>query len=352
MSDQTIQYDEEMVGAGHPTKADTLNRLALVETDADGRGKMRFLKEQASAPTPGDNEGVLYTADDGGDTCLYYKAGMEVLKLAQPGHPFMTGYDGTAENYGGDLDSLVSGGFYYANTSASNKPATTNGYAFVIGYSSTYAAQTYIEYNGGTYTRTLQAGSWTSWEKIITDADAGLIGLSGQGEAETDNANNCIYNGFYALNAAAANNPKSAAGYLLVHRYNTNYILQIYRPLTQTGTFYIRHYTVSAWSSWTEMYTADAYSSSYGTSGYFVMPTGLVVQWGIVSYTPTATKETKVISFPMAFPTGCRAVTALTNGYPDSKGVGVSSFSATSWTATVFSDPIGSTTIRYFAVGY
>ncbi len=36
MADQRIQYTEEEVGAGHPTKADTLNRLGLVEHGNDG----------------------------------------------------------------------------------------------------------------------------------------------------------------------------------------------------------------------------------------------------------------------------------------------------------------------------
>lgn len=39
MADQRIVYTEEMVGAGHPTKSDTLNRLALVEHDTDGTHK-------------------------------------------------------------------------------------------------------------------------------------------------------------------------------------------------------------------------------------------------------------------------------------------------------------------------
>lgn len=39
MSDQTIQYTEEMVGAGHPTKGDTLNRALLVGHNADGTHK-------------------------------------------------------------------------------------------------------------------------------------------------------------------------------------------------------------------------------------------------------------------------------------------------------------------------
>lgn len=39
MSDQRIQYNEEMVGAGHPTKDDTLNRLVLAEHNIDGTHK-------------------------------------------------------------------------------------------------------------------------------------------------------------------------------------------------------------------------------------------------------------------------------------------------------------------------
>ena len=37
MADQTIVYTEEMVGSGHPTKTDTLNRLALVDHGTDGQ---------------------------------------------------------------------------------------------------------------------------------------------------------------------------------------------------------------------------------------------------------------------------------------------------------------------------
>ena len=36
MTQQVINYDEEMVGANHPTKADTLNRAFLIEHNADG----------------------------------------------------------------------------------------------------------------------------------------------------------------------------------------------------------------------------------------------------------------------------------------------------------------------------
>lgn len=36
MADQRIQYTEEIVGAGHPTKADTINRIVLAEHGTDG----------------------------------------------------------------------------------------------------------------------------------------------------------------------------------------------------------------------------------------------------------------------------------------------------------------------------
>lgn len=65
MSDQCIQYNEEMVGAGHPTKPDTLNRLSLVECDTDGKGKYRYLKHQASAPSTAAGEGAIYFKSDG-----------------------------------------------------------------------------------------------------------------------------------------------------------------------------------------------------------------------------------------------------------------------------------------------
>ncbi|MEK6532105.1 MAG: hypothetical protein AABZ23_06415 [Deltaproteobacteria bacterium] len=39
MADQRIQYSEEMVGANHATKSDTLNRLALIDHNNDGTHK-------------------------------------------------------------------------------------------------------------------------------------------------------------------------------------------------------------------------------------------------------------------------------------------------------------------------
>jgi hypothetical protein len=42
MADQRIQYNEQLVGAGHPAKTDTVNRLSLVEHNNDGTHKYEF----------------------------------------------------------------------------------------------------------------------------------------------------------------------------------------------------------------------------------------------------------------------------------------------------------------------
>lgn len=91
MSDMRIQYQEEMVGAGHPTKPDTLNRLALVETDLDGHGRLRFLKVQTEIPATGASEGVIYTRLAGGRPELFFRGAdsapeVRLTSSAGPGH--------------------------------------------------------------------------------------------------------------------------------------------------------------------------------------------------------------------------------------------------------------------------
>ncbi len=55
MADQRIQYTEEMVGAGHATKADTLNRLALKYLNNDG------------SPIIGNTRVSIKTSNNGAD---------------------------------------------------------------------------------------------------------------------------------------------------------------------------------------------------------------------------------------------------------------------------------------------
>ena len=79
MSDLRIQYNEEMVGAGHATKADTLNRLFMGGTsptfrDTDGKVLYNLFKKQATAPSTGVDEGALYAKEDAdGGLKLYWR---------------------------------------------------------------------------------------------------------------------------------------------------------------------------------------------------------------------------------------------------------------------------------------
>lgn len=133
MSDQTIQYDEEMVGAGHPTKSDTLNRLALVEADSDGHGKIRYLKEQTAEPAVPDGEGALFTADNNGGTCLYYKADNKVLELVSPDRALIPGFTSnllitrptTTELSLAPFVAEINGRYYYLDSTATITPTGT-----------------------------------------------------------------------------------------------------------------------------------------------------------------------------------------------------------------------------------
>jgi hypothetical protein len=71
-----IGYDEEMVGSGHPTKADTLNRLfmggsAPVLRDTDGKVLAGLYKKQNAAPAPAAGELALYAAEEDGSLALF-----------------------------------------------------------------------------------------------------------------------------------------------------------------------------------------------------------------------------------------------------------------------------------------
>ncbi|HOD97829.1 MAG TPA: hypothetical protein PLT63_03545 [Syntrophales bacterium] len=64
MADQIIQATEEMVGAGHATKADTLNRAFLIEHNTDGT-----------------HEKLSVGSDANGD--MYYRANSVLARLAK-----------------------------------------------------------------------------------------------------------------------------------------------------------------------------------------------------------------------------------------------------------------------------
>lgn len=77
------------------------------------------------------------------------------------------GSNGTGlTQYTGDLFDVFKSGFYYASTSATNKPTSTNGYFIVETLSSSNRKITFTNHNGsGVYTILKLNGIWKSWEK-------------------------------------------------------------------------------------------------------------------------------------------------------------------------------------------
>ena len=74
MADQRAQYNEEAVGANHPTKADVINRLALVEHGTDGVHGAAARASMGTAP-------LVLGSDADGD--MYYRASSLLARLAK-----------------------------------------------------------------------------------------------------------------------------------------------------------------------------------------------------------------------------------------------------------------------------
>lgn len=87
MSDLRIQCDEEMVGAGHPTKEDTLNRLMLAEHDSAGLHRRATLVVQETDPDTAAGQAALYVKESGGLAELFFRGaeGGTVNQLTQDG---------------------------------------------------------------------------------------------------------------------------------------------------------------------------------------------------------------------------------------------------------------------------
>ena len=87
MSDLRIQYDEEMVGAGHPTKEDTLNRLLLAEHDSAGLHQRATLLLAEEDPATGVGQAALYAKRSEGLAELFFRGaeGGAVTQITKDG---------------------------------------------------------------------------------------------------------------------------------------------------------------------------------------------------------------------------------------------------------------------------
>lgn len=63
-----------------------------------------------------------------------------------------------------DCNNAKTNGKYYLANGSTNRPVDKNGWLEVMTYSTDYVHQRYITYDGITYERMMQAGTWTSWK--------------------------------------------------------------------------------------------------------------------------------------------------------------------------------------------
>ena len=82
MSDLCIQYNEEMVGAGHPTKSDTLNRLFLggvtpTYRDSDGKVLGNIFKLQTIPPETAEGEVALFCQTTPMESRAFFAQGIQ-----------------------------------------------------------------------------------------------------------------------------------------------------------------------------------------------------------------------------------------------------------------------------------
>lgn len=97
--------------------------------------------------------------------------------------------------------------------------------------------------------------------------------------------------------------------------------------------------------------TAD-FGSSLSASGYQKLPSGLIIQWGSV----TATYAGTAVTFPVAFPTACRAVTTGVDGTTNASGENANPYNITASGFSIYSyvppNTAQNATAWWMAIGY
>ncbi|MDG4866548.1 phage tail protein [Guyparkeria sp. 1SP6A2] len=127
------------------------------------------------------------------------------------------------------------------------------------------------------------------------------FGLGSDGVKITD-ANAAVLGGDYYHDATAANIPLAAAGTIHVSAGGANDAEALTQTWIQSSDtdehrMFVRHRrgVANGWSAWKELTHPDFLHAS---SGYDVLPSGLIIQWGA---TPGSNSD-DVIFFPIAFP--------------------------------------------------
>lgn len=111
---------------------------------------------------------------------------------------------------------------------------------------------------------------------------------------EQTNLNDYKTKGTYIFSSSyiPLNVPKNSAGILIVVGEETSEIKQIWICNGSNPMIYTREYINSSWNDWNSVY-GIYHLASNGSTGYIKLPTGVILQWGLIA--PAS------VTFPIAF---------------------------------------------------
>ncbi len=121
MADQTIAYIEEMVGSRHPSKADTLNRITIVEHNTDGTHS----DVNAGSLLVTSGVSLNFGAQAAGD--IFYDDGSALVRIAKSDGQML--FSGSVPSYGSlhKKNLLINGCQRHAQRGASGSASFTSG---------------------------------------------------------------------------------------------------------------------------------------------------------------------------------------------------------------------------------
>lgn len=173
------------------------------------------------------------------------------------------------------------------------------------------------------------------------------VDVASQSTTIIGDANEIVRNGvYYSLNK---NNPTYDRYY--IHHQGRHISPELYSSQIAISVFYNRMYfrrkDNGVWSDWVESWTTANNAAILAANGYQKLASGLIMQWGVTVLIAPNTLSN--ITFPIAFPNGCKSVTATVESSTVS-ATSVESLS-TNICGVRHNDPV-SRSIRWIAIGY
>jgi hypothetical protein len=120
-----------------------------------------------------------------------------------------------------------------------------------------------------------------------------------------------------------------------------------------TTRMWTRFWNGTVWSAWSEIWRTTGASESLAANGWQRLPSGLIIQWGSVSYGDVGTNATFNVMFPITFPTAARLALAQPDTTQFAISCMVSNLIASGFNANLreYDTTVASGVVRWLALG-